>query len=127
MKYQELTHRIIGCCMQVHSTLGNGFQEKIYQRALAIEFSVEGIDFKRESEIPIYYRNQRIGTRRVDFFIEGCILLEIKAVIQMEDVHLAQGINYLEASQKEIGLLINFGARSLKFKRLYNNKLDVNQ
>jgi GxxExxY protein len=120
LKYKEITEKIIGSAMQVHSTLGNGFQEVIYQRALAIEMELSGLKFKREKEMPIYYRKQRIGTRRVDFFVENLIMVEIKAVIKLEDVHLAQALNYLEAYNTEIGLLINFGARSLEYKRVYN-------
>ena len=123
MKYEELTKKIIGCAMKVHSALGNGFQEVIYQRALAIELKFEGLDFVREQEMDIYYREQHIGTRRVDFFVENTILVELKAMIMLEDVHLAQAMNYLEAYQMEIGLLINFGAKKLEFKRVHNNKL----
>jgi GxxExxY protein len=123
MKFKEITEKIIGCAMQVHRTLGNGFQEVIYQRALAIEMSFNELGFEREKEMDIHYRGERIGTRRVDFSVEDCIMVELKAVIQLEDVHLAQAINYLEAYNMEIGLLINFGARSLQFKRVHNNKI----
>ncbi len=109
-KYSELTAKIIGCAMRVHSALGNGFQEVIYQRALAIEMTDYGLSFHRELEMPVYYKNQRIGTRRVDFLVEDIIAVEIKALIQLLDVDLAQAINYLEAYDLEIGLLINFGA-----------------
>ena len=119
-KYSELTGKIIGCAMTVHSTLGNGFQEVIYQRALEIEMADRGISFSREHEMPIYYKERPIGTRRVDFLIEGVVSVELKAIIQLEDVHLAQAINYLEAYDLEVGLLINFGARSLEFKRVTN-------
>ena len=108
--------------MRVHSTLGNGFQEVIYQGALEIEMRLEGLEFQREMEMPIFYREEQIGTRRVDFFVAGLIMVELKAIIQLEDVHLAQAINYLEAYNMEIGLLINFGNKSLEFKRLYNKK-----
>ncbi len=121
-KYSALTSSIIGCAMQVHQTIGNGFQEVIYQRALAIELDHAGIVFTREHEMPIFYRAINIGTRRVDFLIEGTISTELKALIKLEDVHLAQAINYLEAYNLEIGLLINFGAKSLEFKRLTNKK-----
>jgi len=104
--------------MEVHRHLGNGFQEVVYQRALAIELGLRNIYFEREKEMPLSYKGYNIGTRRVDFFIEGKIMLEIKAVIQLEDVHLAQAINYLEAYGMEIGLLINFGSPSLQFKRV---------
>ena len=123
MKYEDLTRKIIGCSMEVHKDLGNGFQEVIYQRALKIEMEVIGLVFEREMEMQIYYRGREIGTRRVDFFVENKIMVELKAVIRLEDVHLAQAMNYLEAYKMQIGLLINFGARSLEFKRVHNNKL----
>ena len=108
--------------MAVHSTLGNGFQEVIYQRALDIEFSNNNINASREYVMPIYYKQRQIGTRRVDFLIDDAVSVEIKALTKLEDVHLAQAINYLEAYDLEIGLLINFGAKSLEFKRLINKK-----
>ncbi len=113
-----MTHEIIGAAMEVHRYLGNGFQEVIYQRALAIELGLRNINYEREKEMPLNYKGHDIGTRRVDFFIEEKIMLEIKAVIQLEDVHLAQAINYLEAYGMDIGLLINFGNSSLQFKRV---------
>lgn len=121
-KYSELTGKIIGCAMKVHSALGNGFQEIIYQRALAIELADSIITFSREHEMPIYYKNQQIGTRRVDFLVEEVISVELKALTDLEDVHLAQAINYLEAYDLEIGLLINFGAKSMQHKRIINKK-----
>jgi len=121
-KYSELTSKIIGCAITVHKTLGNGFQEVIYQRALEIEMSMEGLAFNREFEMPIFYREQQIGTRRVDFLVEGIVSVELKAITKLEDVHFAQAINYLEAYNLEIGLLINFGENSLNFKRLTNKK-----
>jgi GxxExxY protein len=140
-KYSELTGKIIGCAMEVHKILGNGFthfyylffngirecfafQEVIYQRALAKEMGVQGIAFSREHEMPIYYKEEHIGTRRVDFLIEDVISVELKAVTKTEDVHLAQAINYLEAYNLEVGLLINFGTKSLEFKRLINSKFN---
>lgn len=124
-EFNDCTSKIIGCAMRVHSTLGNGFQEVIYQRALAIEMGLENLEFQREMEMPIYYRNEHIGTRRVDFFVENGIMVELKAIIQLEDVHLAQAINYLEAYNMETGLLINFGSKSLTFKRLFNKKFKI--
>jgi GxxExxY protein len=121
-KYSELTSKIIGCAMTVHKTLGNGFQEVIYQRALEIEMNLAGIEFSREFEMPIFYRDEQIGIRRVDFLVEGSVSVELKALIKLEDVHLAQAINYLEAYNLEIGLLLNFGAKSLEYKRLTNKK-----
>jgi len=121
-KYSELTSKIIGCAMTVHKALGNGFQEVIYQRALAIEMNLAGISFNREFEMPIFYREEQIGTRRVDFLVEGVVSVELKAITKLEDVHFAQAINYLEAYNLEVGLLINFGETSLNFKRLTNKK-----
>jgi GxxExxY protein len=123
MLYEELTGKIIGCAMEVHKRLGNGFQEVIYQRALEIEMELAGLGFVREMEMSVYYREQEIGKRRVDFFVEGKIMVELKAIIKLENVHLAQAINYTEAYNMEVGLLLNFGAKSLEFKRIHNNKL----
>lgn len=126
MKYEDLTRKIIGCAMKVHSVLGNGFQEIIYQRALAIEMQNQGISFQEEMSMSIFYEGHHIGTRRVDFFVESLIMLELKAVIELNDAHLAQGKNYLEAYNTEVGLLINFGSPSLTFKRLENKKYKPN-
>ena len=112
--------------MKVHSTLGSGFQEKIYQRALSIEMGKSGIEFSRELNMDIYYDEVHIGTRRVDFFVEDEVMVEIKAISQLEDVHLAQAINYCEVYNLPFGLLINFGAKSLEYKRVYNTKKKFN-
>jgi GxxExxY protein len=117
----KLTHKIIGCAMNVHKMLGNGFQEVIYQRALGIEMESANLNFAREMEMPIFYKDIQIGTRRVDFFVENLIMVELKALTSMEKVHLAQAKNYLEAYKMPIGLLINFGSKSLEFKRVFNN------
>ena len=126
-KYSDLTSKIIGCAMTVHRALGNGFQEVIYQRALEIELADNGITFTREHEMPVYYKNQQIGTRRVDFLVESIVSVELKAITKLEDVHFAQAINYLEAYNLEIGLLINFGETSLNFKRLTNKKFKTSK
>jgi GxxExxY protein len=118
----ELTYKVIGCAMKVHSVLGNGFQEVIYQRALAIEFDKQGVAFQRELEMPLYYDNHHIGTRRVDFLVENQVMVELKAIVKLEDVHLAQGLNYLVAYKVDKGLLLNFGAQSLEIKRLRHPK-----
>jgi len=123
MDINTITHKIIGSAMQVHSTLGSGFQELIYQRALAIELAYNGLAFEREKEMPIYYRDEQIGLRRVDFFVEGIVMVELKAVEILLDIHKAQAINYLEAYNVANGLLINFGGLSLDFKRVYNKRL----
>lgn len=114
----ELTGKIIGCAMEVHRIMGNGFQEVIYQRCLEIEMAKQGLSFSREFEMEIFYKNEQVGKRRVDFFVEENVMVEIKAIVQLEDVHLAQAINYLEAYGLDIGLLINFGNTSLQFKRV---------
>jgi len=123
MKFSDITEKIIGCAMKVHRELGAGFQEYIYQRALEIELKKIAIKFIREYEMPIYYQGEKIGMRVVDFFVDDKIMVELKAVTDLDDVHLAQGLNYLEASGLEVGLLINFGAKSLQFKRLHNRKI----
>ena len=125
-KYSDLTAKIIGCAMAVHKALGNGFQEVIYQRALEIEMRIAGVAFSREFEMPIHYRDEQIGSRRVDFLVEGIISVELKAITKLEEVHFAQAINYLEAYNLEIGMLINFGETSLNFKRLTNKKFKTN-
>jgi GxxExxY protein len=121
-RYSELTSKIIGCALTVHKILGNGFQEVVYQRALAIEMKLAGISFEREFEMPVFYRAEQIATRRVDFFVEGVITVELKAIVKFEETNFAQAINYLEACNMEVGLLINFGEMSLNFKRLTNKK-----
>lgn len=116
----KITHRIIGCAMEVHNTLGNGFQEVIYQRCLSIELNRNSIAHQREVEMPIFYKGNDVGLRRADFLVMEEIMVELKAIIDLEDVHLAQAMNYLEAYNLPTGLLINFGAKSLQFKRIFN-------
>jgi GxxExxY protein len=123
IKYEKqiddgITYKIIGCAMKVHNTLGNGFQEVIYQRCMEIEMKKQGLNFEREFSTAIFYDNEKVGTRRVDFLVEKEIIVELKAVIELLDIHLNQSLNYLEAFGLEKGLLINFGAKSLEFKRL---------
>ena len=120
MSLDELTYKINGCAMKVHNTLGNVFQEFIYQRCLAIELEKASISFQREQEHDIFYEGLQVGTRRADFVVEDQVIVELKALVNLEDVHLAQAKNYVMAYDKSIGLLINFGARSLEFKRVYN-------
>ena len=122
MEPDELNFKIIGCAMKVHNILGNGFQEVIYQRCLAIELRKTGFDFVREKEQVIYYEGEEVGTRRSDFIVEGNTMVELKALINLEDVHLAQAKNYLTAYDLLIGLLINFGSTSLQFKKVFNTK-----
>jgi len=119
-KHSEITAKIIGCALKVHSTLGNGFQEVIYQRCLAIEMEIQGLKFSRELEIPIYYESINVGARRVDFLVEEKVIVELKAISKLEDIQFAQALNYLEAYKLETGLLINFGSKSLEFRRVSN-------
>ncbi|MFZ1583257.1 MAG: GxxExxY protein, partial [Saprospiraceae bacterium] len=120
LKYQDITEKILGASFEVHKYLGNGFQEVIYQRALAWELGKKGLSYAREVDQEIYYKEleEPIGTRRADFVVEGKVLVELKAISQLEDVHTAQILNYLKAYKLEVGLLINFGSKSLTFKRL---------
>jgi len=120
-KYNDLTYKINGCAMKVHRTLGNGFQEVIYQRCLSIEFDKAGLSYHREQEQIVYYEDVEVGTRRADFIVENTVVVELKALINLENVHLAQTKNYVVAFNKPIGLLLNFGAESLQIKKVYNN------
>ena len=122
MKLDEITYKINGCAMKVHNKLGNGFQEVIYQRCLAIELERAGLNFGREVEQTIYYDEIEVGTRRADFVVESQVIVELKALINLENVHLAQAKNYVVAYDFPIGLLINFGANSLQIKKVYNSK-----
>jgi GxxExxY protein len=116
-KYSDITRKIIGCGMEVHNILGNGFQESIYQRALAFELDKTGLHFAQEFSMPILYKGIQLGTRRVDFFVEDKISVELKAIIELEKAHIAQAINYLETYKLEVGLLLNFGNTKLQFHR----------
>ena len=121
--YSEITGKIIGCAMKVHQRMRNGYQELIYHRSLVIEFKKENIAFQDEIELSIFYEGIEVGKRRVDFLIDKKVLLEIKAVAELNDTHLAQALNYLEGLNLEIGLLLNFGSKSLEVKRIINNKV----
>jgi len=120
LKYKDITEKIIGASFEVHKFLGNGFREVLYQRALAYEMEQIGLNFSREIEHAVFYKDkvEPIGARRVDFMVEDKIVVEIKAVSSLEDSHVSQTLNYLKAYKKDIGLLINFGSKSLEFKRL---------
>jgi GxxExxY protein len=118
----DLTFKIIGCAMEVHKTLGPGFQELIYQRSLAIEFDLANLAFSREHEHSVYYKDKEVGTRRADFVVEDQVVVELKALVQLEDVHLAQAKNYTVAYDYPKGLLLNFGGKSLEWKLLFNPK-----
>jgi GxxExxY protein len=127
MELEEITYKIIGCAMKVHNTLGNGFQEVIYQRCLAIELEKAGLSFGREIEQTIFYEGVDVGTRRADFIVESKVIVELKALINLEAVHLAQAKNYVVAYDFSIGLLINFGATSLQYKKVFNPKYNTNE
>jgi GxxExxY protein len=122
LQHGDITEKIIGAAFEVHSFLGNGFQEVIYQRALAHELSLKGLSFQREVSVDIFYKDlpKAIGRRRADFIVEEKVLVEIKAVVELEDVHWAQILNYLKAYKLPVGLLINFGSKSMQFKRMVN-------
>jgi GxxExxY protein len=119
---EEITYKIIGCCMKIHNILGNGFQEVIYQRCLNIELKRTGLQFGREVEQNIFYEGIQVGTRRADFTVENKVIVELKAVINLENVHLAQAKNYVVAYNFPVGLLINFGSTSLQYKKIFNPK-----
>lgn len=121
--HSKLTSQIIGCAIEVHNTLGNGFQEVVYQRSLAIEFSKNNIPFSREHEVPLVYKGHNVGSRRVDFLVSNQVMVELKAITYLEKVHLAQAINYLEAYNLQVGLMINFGSSRKQFKRVINTNL----
>ncbi len=121
-KYSEITAKVIGCAMKVHQKMRNGYQELIYHRCLIIELDKQGIKFLQEMELPIFYDGIQVGKRRVDFLIENKVVVEIKAVTELTDTYLSQALNYLESLNLEIGLLINFGSKSIEIKRIINNK-----
>ena len=125
LEKDELTYEIIGCAMKVHNTLGNGFQEVIYQRCLAIELANAGLGFTREQEHPIFYQGIDVGTRRADFVVEDRVVVELKALIDLENVHIAQAKNYTVAYDFPIGLLINFGSQSLQYKLIFNPRYNI--
>lgn len=122
LKYSDITQKIIGCAMKVHGKMRNGYSELIYARCLEIEFKKERIEFRKELELPVYYEDILVGKKRVDFLIEQKIIVELKAISALSDQNLAQALNYLECHKLEVGLLINFGARSLEFKRVINHR-----
>jgi len=123
MEINDISYKVIGCAMKVHNELGTGFQEVIYQRALKIELTEAGLSFQREVEMPIYYKGEIIGERRVDFLVEEKMMVELKAISEILPVHQTQAVNYLEAYHLADGLLINFGALKLEYHRVYNNRL----
>jgi GxxExxY protein len=115
--FDDVIKVIIGCAIEVHRQLGPGFLEVTYQRALAMELGATGADFSREVDVPIYYKGEHIDTRRVDFVVENCIV-EIKARKELLDADVIQALIYLKASAYPLGLLINFGEKRVKARRL---------
>ena len=120
-RFNDITKAIIGCAMSVHSELGSGFPELIYQRGLAVEMREAGLNFQGEVHLPVYYKTTNIGARRADFLVEGQVLVELKAVAELVDAHFAQVVNYLKAYQLEVALLMNFGEPSLRHRRFLHN------
>ena len=127
LPFKELTHKVIGCAMEVHRVLGPGFREYIYHRALAIELQKAGVPFQDEYELPVFYKGDKIGLRRADFWIDNNVSVEIKARSEIDNTHLAQAINYIEASNVATGLIINFGSPSLEFRRIHNKRTRENE
>ena len=123
-KYSGITEKIIGASMTVHKNLGGGnFTEKIFQRALLLELTDMGILFESEKELPVHYKGKLIGKKRVDVLVDEKVLVELKAISQLEKIHFNQVINYLKVFNLEVGLLVNFGTDSLQVKRFVNNHL----
>ena len=120
-RHNAVTKEVIGCAMRVHSALGSGFPENIYHRSLALELSRCGLVFEQEVHLPVFYLDTQVGARRVDFLVAECVLIELKALTELTPLHYAQIINYLNAYRLEVGLLINFGEASLRFKRFIRN------
>jgi len=127
LKYGDITQRIIGCAMKVHNKMRNGYNEAIYSKCLAIEFDRAGIKYQKELDVPVYYEEMIVGRRRVDFMVEEKVIVELKVIAELTDQNLAQALNYLECHKLEVGLLINFGSKSLQFKRLINQERGVQQ
>lgn len=127
MNLDEITYKINGCAMTVHNELGSGFQEVVYQRCLAIEMEKNGLTFGREIEQDLFYKGIQVGTRRADFIVENKIMVEIKAIVELEAVHIAQAKNYVVVYDLPIGLLINFGSKSLQFKRIFNSRNSIDR
>lgn len=125
-KINDLTHKILACAMKVYNTLGNGFEDAVYQRALVIEMEFQGLSFEREKEMSIYYHDIEIGTHKVDFLIDKKLILDVKVVNELLPVHINQAVNYCEAYNIDDGLLVNFGKTSFEFKRVYK-KNHINQ
>lgn len=122
LKCADITEKIIGCAMKVHGKMGPGYPEIIYGRCLAIEFNRIGLRCEKEKHLNVYYDEFIVGGRRVDFMVKEKIVAELKALAAFTDKDFVQALNYLESHRQEIALLLNFGAKSLQFKRIINNK-----
>jgi GxxExxY protein len=123
LKYSEVTEKIIKAAFKVHSAIGPGFPEVIYQRALAIELKEMGLKCESEINRDVYYYEHKVGSRRLDLFVEDKVLLELKAIRETDNYEINQIINYLKVFKLEVGLLLNFGKASLEIKRFVNSKM----
>lgn len=117
MKYEELTNTIIGCAYKVYNTIGYGFLESVYEKCLLIEFEKEGLPAEAQKEILVHYDGQIVGEFKADILVEEDVIVELKSVKQLVKAHEVQLVNYLAATHKEVGLLINFGEKSVEVKR----------
>ena len=122
LRDSKLTEQIIAAAIRVHRALGPGFLESIYEEALAVEFALSGIQFIRQYPVPLFYRDHQIGEHRLDFLVEGKIVVELKAISQLEDIHFAIGRSYLKATNLDDGLLFNFATAPLTVKRFCREK-----
>jgi len=119
MLYKDESYRIIGACMEVHKTLGCGFLEAVYQEALEIEFTNLSIPFQREKQLDIRYKDKLLSKKyQADFICYDKIILELKAIDSISGIHIAQVLNYLKATGYQLGIIVNFGEQSLRYKRI---------
>jgi GxxExxY protein len=117
LRHSEITEQVIAAAIRVHRELGPGFLESIYEEALAVEFALSGIQFIRQHPVPLFYRDHQIGEHRLDFLVEGKIIVELKAISELQDIHFAVGRSYLKATNLQDGLLLNFATVPLTIKR----------
>lgn len=120
--HSDITSAILGAAFEVHKQIGCGFVEAVYHRAMLWELYLRKIEHESEKELPIYYKNHKVGSRRADILVNKLVIIELKATSQLENIHLAQAINYLETFNLDVGLLLNFGSRSLEYKRVIHPK-----
>ena len=118
--YEDLTREIIGAAMEAHSTLGCGFLESVYEESLAVEFGLRNIRFERQKPLDVFYKEKHVKQFICDFLVAGTVMVELKAVKELTEPQKAQVLNYLRATNLKLGLLLNFGAGSLQYKRVIN-------